>query len=290
MQLDAYTSYLSAILAANQTEAGAAWLHKQIASLHSEKAFYLAFSQVPRFVGKRLLQLTADQLAEAAQLRLGFNPGLWTVDQAARTLLLLQVPHHTSPEYACLLKELFSVADLSELATLYAALPLLPYPESHRERAAEGVRTTMTSVFDAIALNNPYPHDYLPTEAWNQMVLKAVFNARPIHRIYGLDNRRNAALAHMLIDYAHERWAAGRALTPEVWRLVGPYLTADNMPDVERLFQSSNELENQAGALALAESNSPEIKDMLSQHADIEMKIRSGDFTWQSIGERAYKA
>ncbi|GAB2472989.1 hypothetical protein GCM10011375_27030 [Hymenobacter qilianensis] len=290
MRLDDYTSYLSAILAANQTEAGAAWLRKQIEQLHSEKAFYLAFSQVPRFVGKQPLHLTSDQLAEAAQLRAGFNPGLWTVDQAVRTLLLLQVPHHTSTEYSCLLKELFSVADLSELATLYAALPLLPYPESHRERAAEGVRTTMTSVFDAIALNNPYPHDYLPTQAWNQMVLKAVFNARPLHRIYGLDNRRNAALAHMLIDYAHERWAASRALTPEVWRLVGPYLTTDNMPDVERLFQSSNELENQAGALALAESNSPEIKDLLSQHSDIEMKIRNGDFTWQSIGERAYTA
>lgn len=290
MQLDAYISYLSAILAANHTEAGAAWLHKQKERLYSEKAFYLAFSQVPRFVGKRPLHLTADQLAEAAQLRPGFNPGLWTVDQAARTLLLLQVPHHKSTEYSCLLKELFSVADLSELATLYAALPLLLYPESHRERAAEGVRTTMTSVFDAIALNNPYPHDYLPTEAWNQMVLKAVFNARPLHQIYGLDKRRNASLALMLIDYAHERWAAGRALTPEVWRLVGPYLTADNMPDVERLFQSSNELENQAGALALAESNSPEMKGLLSQHSEIRRRIRNSDFTWQSIGERAYTA
>lgn len=288
MQLDAYISYLSAALSINQTKEGTTWLHKQLESLTSEKAFYLAFSQAPRFVGKQPLHLSAARLEQATQLRSGFNPDRWTIDQAVRTLLLLRIPHNSSGEYARILNQTFSVADVNELVALYAALPLLPYPELYRERAAEGVRTAMTSVFDAIALNNPYPHDYLSVEAWNQMVLKAVFNARPLHQIYGLDMRRNAALAHMLIDYAHERWAAGRPLTPEVWRLVGPYLTTNNIPEVQRLFQSSNELENQAGALALTESNSPEIKSLLHQHTALETKIKRGDFTWKSIGESAY--
>ncbi len=178
---------------------------------------------------------------------------------------------------------------MSELGSLYAALPLLPYPETHARRAAEGVRTAMTSVFDAIALDNPYPHDFLPQEAWNQLVLKSVFNARPLYRIYGLDHRRNEPLAHMLLDYAHERWAAGRTLTPEVWRLVGPYLTAGTLPDVQRLLRGDDALQAQAGALALAESGLPEARDMLRQ-LEGPPAVAGGAAAWQRLGEQAYAA
>ncbi|WP_375438291.1 EboA domain-containing protein [uncultured Hymenobacter sp.] len=242
----------------------------------------------PRFVGKQPLSFTAEHLREAHSIRPGFNPQVWTADQAARTLLLLHAPHQSPSEYIAKLDRLFSTADLGELVALYAALPLLPYPELHVQRAAEGVRTTMTSVFDAIALRNPYPHDYLPEEAWNQLVLKAVFNARPLHQIYGLDQRRNASLAQMLLDYAHERWAAGRTLTPEVWRLMGPYLTADHRPDLQRLLLSNNALENQAAFLALSESNNPIAKELLSQFLTGEQASQPAFFTWQSIGESAY--
>ncbi|WP_375417716.1 EboA domain-containing protein [uncultured Hymenobacter sp.] len=210
MPAEAYQTYLLTVLTAQLLASRLAWLQKQLADTTAEKRFYLAFSAAPRFASKPPLHLTAKQLIAANQLRAGSNPAAWTADQAACTLLLLQAPHQTPAEYVTRLDQLFSTADLSELAALYAALPLLPYPEAPVRRAAEGVRTTMTSVFDAIALRNPYPHDYLPEEAWNQLVLKAAFNARPLLQIYGLDERRNAPLARMLVDYAHERWAAGR--------------------------------------------------------------------------------
>jgi hypothetical protein len=187
-----------------------------------------------------------------------------------------------------ILNKVFSTADLQELVTLYAALPLLPYPEQHVKRAAEGVRTTMTQVFDAIALDNPYPHDYLPEEAWNQLVLKSVFNVRPLYRIYGLDARRNEHLAHMLVDYAHERWAAGRTLTPELWRMVGPYLQAGHLADIQRLFQSPETIQHEAAALALAECPLPEAKQMLRDKPELEENITSGSLNWQIIGESAY--
>lgn len=289
MSVEAYRKYLLPILVVQLPESGATWLRKQLADTAAEKTFYLAFSAAPRFVGKQPLQLTAEQLAEADGLCTGFNPASWTAEQAARTLLLLEAPHQSPADYAARLGRLFSTADLGELAALYAALPLLPYPELHVRRAAEGVRTTMTSVFDAIALRNPYPHDYLPEEAWNQLVLKAVFNARPLHQIYGLDERRNAPLARMLVDYAHERWAAGRTLTPEVWRLVGPYLTAEQLPDLQRLLLSANELENQAAALALAESDGS-MTELLRQSSETERIPEPGSFSWQTIGESAYMA
>ena len=290
MLQNSYQVYLTEVLQTRLPERWRTWLHTQLAGLVSEKALYLAFSLVPRFTGKEPLQLTAGELQQASELRPGFNPAGWTTDQATRTLLLLSVPQQDSTQYTGLLDKLFSTAGVSELAALYASLPLLPYPESHAKRAAEGVRTTMTSVFDAIALHNPYPHDFLPQEAWNQLVLKAVFNVRPLYQIVGLDDRRNEPLARMLLDYAHERWAAGRTLTPEVWRLVGPYLTPSTLPNVQRLLRSSDALQVQAGTLALATSGLPEAIDLLSQFSGLSISTEDKAFTWHHLGEQAYAA
>lgn len=59
------------------------------------------------------------------------------------------------------------------------------------------------------------------------MVLKALFIDTTLHPIVGPDERANSKLATLLCDYAHERWAAGRAVTPELWRCVGPHATTD---------------------------------------------------------------
>jgi len=288
MNSNLYKEFLYTILINRLTATGKEWLQKQLNNLTSEKEFYLAFSMTPRFTGKMHLELTNAELQDARNLRPGFNPTFWTVDQTTRTLLILSLPHESAEEFTRILNKVFSTADLNELATLYAALPLLPYPDNHVKRAAEGVRTTITQVFDAIALHNPYPHDYLPEAAWNQMVLKSVFNVRPLYQIYGLDARRNENLANMLVDYAHERWAAGRTLTPELWRLVGPFIKTENIPDLEKLLRSTDGLQQQAAALAISESNLPEAKTFLKQHPELEVLLVQQAFTWESIGESAY--
>ncbi|WP_026461802.1 EboA domain-containing protein [Adhaeribacter aquaticus] len=288
MSAEAYKQFLSGLVQTQLPPQGQNWLEKQLNQIKSEKEFYLAFSMAPRFTGKKQLILTEEELQQATQLREGFNPNNWTVDQVARTLLVLAIPHQTPEQFIAILNKIFSTADLGELTALYAALPLLPYQELHVKRAAEGVRTTMTQVFDAIALNNPYPHDYLPEEAWNQMVLKSVFNVRPLYQIYGLDARRNETLARIAIDYAHERWSANRTLTPELWRLVAPFINGNNLADVQRLLKSSEQIQLHAAALALTESNLPEAQHILAQYPEIVKGIQEGKITWNLIGKQSY--
>lgn len=205
------------------TTQGSAWLDnkcQQIADGAARRVVFTAFSAVPRYVGKENLFLTLEQLQSAQEVRSHWHPHFWTCDGAARTLLLLALPHNSAEEYLQVLEQLFTTADMGELVALYQALPLLPYPEQYRLRAAEGLRSNIIPVFNAIALNNPYPQDYFDELAWNQMVLKALFVGSPLRLIQGLELRANPTLAQMLTDYANERLAANRSVSPELWQLV----------------------------------------------------------------------
>lgn len=201
---------------------GLAWLNQkrqQTVETDSDRVFFTAFSAVPRYAGKEALQLTSWDLQAAEAVRSGWSPGHWSVDQAARSLLLLTLPQDVEV-YLHRLDRLFVTADVGELVALYQALPLFPEPEHHRLRAAEGIRSNMTAVFNAVALHNPYPAEWLDTPAWNQMVLKALFVGSPLSLIQGLDRRTNPELARMLVDYAQERQAANRSVSSELWQLV----------------------------------------------------------------------
>ncbi|MCF2151265.1 EboA family metabolite traffic protein [Desmonostoc muscorum LEGE 12446] len=268
------------------SETGIAWLEQkqaQIASGAAERVFFTAFSAVPRYLGKQNLQVTSQDLEAAQEAITGWNPGNWSVDQAGRTLLLLALPHDDAQTYVRSLDKVFSSADMGELVALYQSLPLLPHPELHRQRAAEGIRSNMSNVFQAIALRNPYPADYLDNAAWNQMVLKAVFVGSPLHLIWGLDRRANPELAKMLTDYAHERWAAKRSVIPELWRPVGKFADSAIIADLEKVLANGDITEQQAAALACAESSLPQAQALLSHYPDLQSSIEQGNLTWSSF-------
>src|SRR5690606_3618806 len=103
---------------------------------------------------------------------------------------------------------------------LYAALPILAYPEHWKEQCAVGIRSNIGYVLDAVIMDNPYPAAYLNEEAWNQLILKAIFTDKDISRIIGLEKRVNQNLVKALRDYADERNAAGRTINPELWKIV----------------------------------------------------------------------
>lgn len=256
---------------------------QQIAGGAAERVLFASFSAVPRYTRKGDLGLTQQDLQRARTQRPGWDPSRWSCDQAGRVLLLLSIPAGDAIAHAAALTRLFTSADVGEAVALCLSLPLLPHPERHRILAAEGVRSNMAAVVNAVALRNPFPCNYLDDTAWNQMVLKTVFIGSSLGLVYGIDQRANAKLARMLVDYAHERWSAGRWVTPELWRPVGAYADEGIMADLEKVLADSDPVQQQAAALALSESPARDAKGLLAGRADLRSRIASGQLTWQSI-------
>ncbi|MEZ4700599.1 MAG: EboA domain-containing protein [Rhodothermales bacterium] len=264
-------------------EKGSAWLlgkKRDLAAGAADWVFFSSFSAVPRYIGKAELQLNAGDLENARNVRPNWTPTGWSIDQAGRTLLILANPSDDAEAFVARLEAVFNAADVGESVTLYQALPLLPHPERFSARGAEGLRSNMTSVFNAVSLDNPFPSEQFDENTWNQMVLKCCFVGSPLHRIVGLEHRANATLSQMLVDYAHERWAASRSLTPELWRPVAPYASPAMLSDLQRVFTDPDPTQQEAGALALASSPLKEAHALLATRPDLKSRIDSGSLTW----------
>ena len=123
--------------------AALSWLDDRLAAVATgdRKALYLAFGLAVRKTGKADLNLTAAELEEAFQVRPGWNPRGWTVDQAARVLLVLRYPAGDATQFVEMLDQLFAAGEVHELMALYQGLPLYPHQPALSLRCAEGIRT-----------------------------------------------------------------------------------------------------------------------------------------------------
>lgn len=253
----------------------------------ARRALFLAVSLASRRTGKDDLALSPADLDHARRARPGWDPRGWSCDQAARLYLLLSTGLDGT-RFAGRVDELCTTADVGELVALHAGLPLYPDPPRHAARAAEGARSNMSAVFRAVAHANPYPAEVFTEEAWNHMVLKALFLGVALWPIQGLDRRANPALARMLCDYAHERWAAGRPVSPELWRCVGPWADDAALADLERALdgaRGSGDTRGRAGAaLALSSSRHPGAAALLARAADLREAIEAGRLDWDRLG------
>lgn len=264
------------------------WLNLQDrkSRLHDKKNgqfFTLTFALMPRLIKKNIVYLDAGTIEEIQRIRPGFCPSGWQIDRIARSWWLLQLPSNNEAEYCHRMNLLFQSAEMNEQIALYGSLPLFAYPEAFIKRTTEGLRTSIRTVFEAIALVNPYPPDYLEEPAWNQLVLKSFFIGININQIIGLDKKANKTLAYILSDYAHERWAAGRQVNPLLWRLVGPFIDKRTLPDIQRLFQSGNEREKEAAALACSQSNFQSAKGLLGEYFELKKQIENNLISWEKL-------
>ncbi len=277
---------LFSLLEARLPAPAMAWLAKsreKVAARERARDLFMVFSAVPRYVPRQQVELRATETADLKKQQPGLDLSHWTLDQLARIGLLLELSESESL-FTDTLHALFDTADMGEQIALYKGFALFPFPEKLRRQAAEGIRTNMTSVFDAIALDNPYPAEYLEEEAWNQMVLKAAFMDRPLYRIQGLDKRSNPRLARIISDYAHERWAAGRVVSPELWRAAGQSWSETLASDMQKLFADEDPLQRQAAALLCRQADHPDARSLLDQHTPDEPKLQ--ELAWDTLSRQ----
>ena len=134
----------------------------------------------------------------------------WSVDDAARVLLLTEAPSEA--------ESLYRYGDAAEKRAVLKALPLLGLePSITRTLLSDALRTNDTRLV-AAALG-PAAH-HLDDAEWRQGVLKAVFMQLPLAGIAELDERADAELATMLGGLAEERAAAGRPMADDATALL----------------------------------------------------------------------
>jgi hypothetical protein len=248
-------------IARQASAAGLHWLEArldQVAVLApgdpaAERTFAIVFGQVPRQVGRGPLALTPEDLAAAEAARPGWHPQGWSVEGAARILLLLRCPPTAPDIFRARFQRLRRVADPMEQVALFQGLPLYPDPRALADEVGEGLRTNMRPVFEAIAHHSPYPREQMDEHRWNHMVLKALFVDSTLAPIQGLDDRANPDLARILRDYARERRAAGRRISVELWRCLGPYAAEIGAMDDLALAAHGDDPEERAAAGAWME-------------------------------------
>jgi hypothetical protein len=215
-----------------QAGEAAPWVIDQLALLAAstkERDLHVFLGLAPRRLGKADLRLTDTDKANADAARPGWHPNGWSIDGAARVLGLLRFKG--ARPFAEIYKDLRRTADAGEMIALYRGLPLYPDPDSMAFEVGEGLRSNLKPVFEAIAHHNPYPRDVFDQHRWNHMILKALFIDVSLAPIVGLKQRANPELARILMDFAQERWAAGRPLAPEHWISVRPYRNDPSVKD-----------------------------------------------------------
>jgi len=261
------------------------WLNDKVANATNTTQFNLAFAATPRKTGKAQIRITAAEIRAVQKLREGLSIENWTIDRLCRVWLLLHLYVADKDAYVRNIENLFLTADMNEQVALYSALPLFAYPEYWQKRCAEGIRSNIGDVLEAIMCNNPYPAEQLPQPAWNQLVLKAFFTEKPVNEIIGLDARRNRELAYILHDYAHERWAAHRAVNPLLWRCVASFVDEQIFPDIEKIAASKDKAEQMAAALVCRESDYPPAKTLLHKNPALQLWAESTALSWHTIAQ-----
>jgi hypothetical protein len=268
------------------------WFRRAIESVRDASdgnALAAAIGLAPRRVGKADLSLTPDDRARARALRVGLDPGDWSIDQLARSALMVASYTGDDAAFAARFDAFCSTAEINELIALCRGLPVYPAAELLEPRAREAVRSGMKPVFEAVAHRNPYPVEFFGEEAWNQMVVKAFFIGSRLWPIQRLDERGNPRLARMLVDLAQERWAAARPVSGEVWRCVAPHADAEGIGALVRAFETGEERERLSVALALQQPASQRADAAFSQRGlkgqltEVQSQLLKEKIDWTSL-------
>ncbi len=187
----------------------AAWLRDALAGVADDGLLRARWSAAGRRLGRTPLALSAGEEARLAGAP--FVPQGWGADECGRALLLVAaVEARPADRQLALVDELYRTGETRERQAVLRALAALPGSERFTALAVDAVRANVVPEIEAIACDNAFPGRHFPEEAFNQMVLKCLFNGIPLGRIRGLGERRTPELVRMVAGLAAERRAAGR--------------------------------------------------------------------------------
>lgn len=234
------------------------------------------FVAIPRFIGPTLISNNENKINDV-----DFTD--WNLVRLVRVYFLTKLDPNNKENYIQNINTLFETAENNEAVALISALPFLSYPESFLLRATDAVRSNIGSIFDAIAFQNPYPKLYFSELAWNQLVLKCIFNDKPIYKIEGINERTNQTLANSISDLAHERWAAGRTINYQAWRMVIKYLNESIFKDICKMLASENDYDKAAAAMVCYETDYLPAKNELKKYPELLKAIQENSLTWRQI-------
>ncbi|WP_322759251.1 EboA domain-containing protein [Frankia sp. Cr2] len=202
---------LASTLAARLTDAGHAWLTNAVNAVGgSADAIDQLFPAVRRHCGHGPLLASTSPAP---------GPGLrgWTVDEAARVLLLTVLPI-TGDTLVGTVARLYERGDAAERRAVLRALPLLDVGPDTVAIVRDALRTNDATLV-AAALG-PYAARHLDDASWRQAVLKCVFLGVRLVEVADLTRRADEELVRMLVAFADERIAAGRDVPPDVLDVV----------------------------------------------------------------------
>jgi hypothetical protein len=203
-------------LVARLTEPSRAWLESTLAAPFDPRGFAQSFA-----LAGRKLKPSAEAPAPATAEEIAWAVEGAPIDEIGRMLLLVEAASRPHDGGVDLVSETYRQGDVKEKRAVLRALPLLSGAERHVELAVNACRSSVQTVFEAIACENPYPERHFNDASFNQMVLKALFTGAPLERIRGVRGRTTAELSRMAHGYASERRAAGRSVPEDIDRFFG---------------------------------------------------------------------
>jgi hypothetical protein len=185
-------------------------------------AFAVAWSGCGRRLGRAVIALPEPEGGRLLAAGAPFVPAGWGMDEAGRAALLLAAAAGRDPALVLdAVDELFRKGEMREQQAILRVLHLLPRPAAYAHLATEAVRSNVVSVLEALACDNPFPAAYMDELAFNQMVMKAIFNGLPLARVQGLARRNNPELRRIVTDFTSERRAAGRSVPADLPLILG---------------------------------------------------------------------
>jgi hypothetical protein len=278
--LGALLDRLQARLESVALREGAAGLREAVRSLQkgaAPTAVLAMFASMSRRVGRA--PIPTGPVLEGPEDLVSLEG--WAADEVGRVALLLAVAAGSPPALPLVVESAFRDGDTREKTAIVRGLSLLPGAGRFLTLALDAGRTNETTLFRALACDNPFPARHYPDLELSKLVMKAVFlgsAVAPLDRIIGLGRRATPELARMGLDYIAQQESAGRDFPPEIWLAIAPHPPPGAVGGMLGYLRHSVAAHRRGAALGLALAAQERTRSFLLERLAVET---DGDVTAQ---------